>query len=96
VLAGLLVRAGDQTRAETVLKELEAGELNEQSSALTIYHLLCGDIEEAVRWAESAIRQKEQMVTMLLLPRPWGPTLRRSGRWPQLARILNLSLEGEQ
>jgi TolB-like protein len=90
VLAGLLVRAGDHLRALEMLKKLEGGELSEACSAFTIYHLLCGDMDEAVDWAEKAIRRKEQMVTMVLLPKPWGAMLRRSARWPQLARMMNL------
>jgi serine/threonine-protein kinase len=90
LLAGLLVRAGNQARAREVLKELEDGDRSERCSAFTIYHLLCGEIEQAVDWTEKAIRRQEQMVTMLLLPKPWGPMLRRSPRWPQLAAMMNL------
>jgi len=90
LLAGLLVRAGNQARAREVLKELENGDRSERCSAFTIYHLLCGEIEQAVDWTEKAIRRQEQMVTMLLLPTPWGPMLRRSRRWPQLAAMMNL------
>lgn len=90
LLAGLLVRAGNQARAREVLKELEDGDRSERCSAFTIYHLLCGEIEQAVDCAERAISRKEQMVTMLLLPTPWGPMLRRSRRWPQLAAMMNL------
>src|SRR5262249_33766856 len=81
VLAGLLFRAGDQARAQTLLTELQARESQEQCSALTIYHLLCGELEKAAEWAEAAVRRKEQMVTMLLLPKPWGTMLRRAARW---------------
>jgi TolB-like protein/Tfp pilus assembly protein PilF len=87
LLAGLLVKAGDPARARVVLGELEG---SERCSAFTIYHLLCGELELAVDWMEKAIRRKEQMVTMLLLPTPWGPMLRRSPRWPQLAAMMNL------
>ena len=90
LFAGLLIRDGDQARAQEVLKELGDGERSEAGCAFTVYHLLCGEIEQAVDWAEKAIRRHEQMVTMLLLPTPWGPILRRSPRWPQLARMMNL------
>jgi eukaryotic-like serine/threonine-protein kinase len=95
LLAGLLVKAGDPTRAREVLGELEDSKRSERCSAFTIYHLLCGEIEQAVDWMQKAIRRQEQMVTMLLLPAPWGPMLRRSPRWPQLARMMNLP-EGAQ
>jgi eukaryotic-like serine/threonine-protein kinase len=90
LLAGLLVRAGDHERAREVLKELSDGDRSERCSAFTIYHLLCGEIEQAVDWTEQAIHRQEQMVTMLLLPKPWGPMLRRSPRWPALAKMMNL------
>ena len=90
LLAGLLVRAGDQSRAREVLKELEDDGRSERCSAFTIYHLLCGETEQAVDWMERAIRRQEQMVTMLLLPTPWGPMLRSSPRWPELSRMMNL------
>jgi serine/threonine-protein kinase len=90
LLAGLLVRAGNPARAREVLRELEDSDHSERCSAFTIYHLLCGEIEQAVDWMEKAIRRQERMVTMLLLPTPWGPMLRRSPRWPQLAGLMNL------
>lgn len=93
LLAGLMVRAGNHARAQEVLKELEDDDHNEHCSAFTIYHLLCGEIERAVDCAERAIRRKERMVTMLLLPTPWGPMLRSSSSWPRLAKLMNLPQE---
>jgi tetratricopeptide (TPR) repeat protein len=90
LLAGLLVRAGNHVRAQEVLKELGDSRRSEGCCAFTIYHLLCGEIEQAVDWAEKAIRRQEQMVTMLLLSTPWRPMLSRSSSWPQLARMMNL------
>jgi eukaryotic-like serine/threonine-protein kinase len=90
LLAGLLARAGNPARAADILN-LEERKTNEYCCALAIYHLLCGEFEQAADWLEKAIARKEQMVTMLLLPRPWGPLLRRSARWPQLARKMNLA-----
>jgi serine/threonine-protein kinase len=90
LLAGLLTRAGDTERARELIEKLQEGDPNELCCAFTIYHLLCGEIEQAVEWAQKAIERQEQMVTMLLLPRPCGPMLRRSPRWPALARKMNL------
>ena len=90
LLAGLLVRAGDKARAREMLKDLGEGDRSEHCSAFTVYHLLCGESEQAVDWLERAIHRREQMVTMLLLPKPWGPMLRRSPRWPAFARKMNL------
>ncbi len=90
LLGGLLVRAGHQARAQEVVKDLHDSNWSGRCSAFAIYHLLSGEIEEAIDWTERAIEQHEQMVTMLLLPRPWGPLLRRSSRWPRLAKRMNL------
>jgi serine/threonine-protein kinase len=90
MLAGLLVKAGNHTRAAEVISELGGGERREGRCALAIYHLLCGDIEQAAEWMETAIQRHEQMVTMLLLGRPWGPMLGRSERWPKLSKMMNL------
>ena len=90
LLAGLLARAGQSERAREVLKEFGEGEPSERCSAFTVYHLLCGEIEQAVDWTLKAVERQEQMVTMLLLPKPWGPMLRGSSRWPLLAKKMNL------
>jgi hypothetical protein len=90
LFAGLLVRAGDQARAREVLGELEDTRFSERCCAFAIYHLLGGEIEQAADWTQRAIEAHETMVTMLLLPRPWGPLLRTSQRWPALARMMNL------
>jgi len=90
LFAGLLLKAGNHARAQEVLKELGNGKRNEGCCAFAIYHLLRGEIEQAVEWTEKAILRQEQMVTMLLLPKPWGPMLRRSPRWPKLAKMMNL------
>jgi hypothetical protein len=47
VLARLLVRAGEQTRAAKLIGDLGDGHGNTASAALTTFHLLCGDVEKA-------------------------------------------------
>ena len=59
--------------------------------ALTIFHALCNDPEQAASWFDPAIDQRHPFVPMLLLTRPYLPVLRASSRWPMLARRLNLS-----
>ena len=90
VLAGLLVRAGEQTRAAELIGDLGDGDGNATPAALAIFHLLCGDVEKAAEWTEKALDQRHNMVAMLLLAPPWKPLLRTSARWPKLARIMNL------
>ena len=91
LLAGLLVRTGDRTRAAELIKQLGDGQVNAAPVALAIFHLLCGEVERAAEWTEKALERKHNMVAMLLLTPPWKPLLTASSRWPKLARIMNLS-----
>jgi tetratricopeptide (TPR) repeat protein len=90
LLAGLLVKSGDRDRAAELIGKLEDGSANGAPVAFVIFHLLCGEIEEAAAWMEKALEQRHNMVVMLLLAPPWEPMLRTSTRWPKLARIMNL------
>jgi eukaryotic-like serine/threonine-protein kinase len=90
LLAGLLVRNGDRARAAELLDGLGDGQANGAPVAFAIYHLLCGEIEKAAEWTKRALEQKHPMVAMLLLTPPWGPLLRSSVSWPNLAKMMNL------
>jgi TolB-like protein/Tfp pilus assembly protein PilF/predicted Ser/Thr protein kinase len=90
LLAGLLLRNGDRTRAAELVKGLGDGRANAAPVAFAIFHLLCGEVEKAAEWTEKAVEQRHNMVAMLLLTPPWKPLLRTSARWPELARMMNL------
>jgi hypothetical protein len=53
------------------------------------YHLVRSEIDAAADWAEKAIRQREPLVIYLLLV-SLAEELRRSSRWPALAKMMNL------
>jgi len=53
------------------------------------YHLICSEIEQAAGWAEKAIEQRESSIIYFLL-HPLARPLRRSSRWPALAKMTNL------
>lgn len=53
------------------------------------YHLVCSEFEQAAAWAEKAIEQREPWAIFLLMP-PLAKDLRRSSRWPALAKMMNL------
>jgi tetratricopeptide (TPR) repeat protein len=88
LLAGLLVKSGDRTRAAELMRGL--GDGRAATVAFAIFHLLCEEIEKAAEWTEKALDQKHNMVAMLLLSPPWKPLLRSSARWPKLAKRMNL------
>jgi tetratricopeptide (TPR) repeat protein len=90
LLAGLLLRNGDRTRAEELVKGLGDGRANAAPVAFAIFHLIRGEVEKAAEWTEKAVEQRHNMVAMLLLAPPWKPLLCTSARWPKLARMMNL------
>ena len=94
LLAGLLKRCGDRTRAAELVGGLGDGRANAAPVAFAIYHLLCGEVEKAAEWTEKSIEQRHNMVAMLLLTPPWKPLLRSSARWPKLAKMMNLPEAG--
>jgi len=92
-LAGVLARTGDVSRAQAVLSKLGSGEAPGVPIALAVYHLLCGEIDQAANWVEKAIEQREPGI-LFLLRQPLAQTLRSSQRWPALAKMMNLAEPG--
>jgi serine/threonine-protein kinase len=90
LLAGVLWRQGKEARARDLIASLDSTAY-ETPVALTIFHALCNDPEEAARWFDRAVDQRHPFVPMLLLTPPYLPVLRASSRWPMLARRVNLS-----
>jgi serine/threonine-protein kinase len=89
-IAGLSKLAGDAARSDSILEKLGDGTANGASLAFTYYHLVCSEIDKAAHWAETLIEQREPMLLFLLMF-PFGKDLRRSSRWPALAKIVNLA-----
>jgi len=90
VLAGVLFQQGHVARAHELIASLDAAEYD-TPVALTMFHALCNDPEEAARWCDRAIDQRHPFVPMVLLTPPYLPVLRASSRWPALARRVNFS-----
>ena len=90
ILAGVLMRAGDAHEAATVLQKLGDGQAYGAPLAFVIYYLLCSQIELAADWTEKAIEQRDAALTSYL-QLPQLKELRRSSRWPALAKMMNLS-----
>jgi serine/threonine protein kinase len=90
ILAGVLMRAGDAREAATVLHKLGDGQAYGAPLAFVIYHLLCSQIDLAAEWTEKAIEQRDAALTSYL-QLPQLKELRRSSRWPALAKMMNLA-----
>ena len=60
-----------------------------RSSARSVYHLLCGDIDTAADWVEKSIDERDHSMMFYLRFVVCQP-LRASHRWPKIARMLNL------
>jgi tetratricopeptide (TPR) repeat protein len=84
LLAGLLAQAGEKDRAEELLATI-AGT---SPMATTVYHLVCSEIDAAIKCFERDIK----------LRHPGAPAfaggffkpLRAHPRWPKLAKMMNL------
>jgi eukaryotic-like serine/threonine-protein kinase len=88
-VAGLLMLSGGTGRAEAVLETLGGGTAPGAPLGFIHYHLTCSEIEQAAGWAEKAIEQREPAIIYFLLL-PLMKDLRRSSRWPALAKMMNL------
>jgi len=85
IFAAVLRRTGDTSRAEEVLQKLrDAPESYGVPRALCIFHLCCGEIEQAADWAEKSVEQRDSFSPGLLA------ACRSSPRWPALAKMMNL------
>jgi serine/threonine-protein kinase len=84
-LAALLLRAGDTSRADTLLEKLRRGEICGSPTGLAVFHATGGDFDRALDWAARAIEERHP-----LLVRTMRPLLRADPRWPTLARMMRL------
>src|SRR5262249_28275348 len=86
-LAGLLELTGDASRAEAVLGKLGDGTDYGAPFGFVYYYLVGSDIGQAADWAAKAIEQRDPTVRFLPLL-PLAKDLRRSSRWPALAKMM--------
>jgi serine/threonine-protein kinase len=87
MLAGALVKLGDRTRAEALIRAM--GDAPRPIFGRVLYHLLCGDIDQAADWYERAINGRDPFA-LVFADGPLGSTLRQSSRWAKLARMMNM------
>ncbi len=89
-LAALLQRSGDNAGATTMLGKLADTAAYGVPIGWMNYYLLVSEIELAADWAAKAIEQRDATLHGFLLF-PYARKLRRSTRWPELAKKMNLS-----
>jgi tetratricopeptide (TPR) repeat protein len=91
LFAGILIQSGDQGRAAQLVAKLKAqsGDAYGTPMALTVFHAMCGETDEAADWFEKAIEQRDPAVVGYLRT-PLMKVLRSSPRWPGLAKLMNL------
>ncbi len=86
-LAAALQRTGDAARAEEVLRDLRnSPEDYGAPRGLVIFHLLCGEIDQAADWLEKCIEQRDGLAPS----HRWSFEACALPRWPALATMMNL------
>jgi tetratricopeptide (TPR) repeat protein len=89
LFAGALSRKGEIEKAERLLRELSDATAYGAPLGMAIYHDSRREFDQAADWLEKAIEQRDPNT----LPASCGPHRSRyvaNGRWPALARLLNL------
>lgn len=89
-LAAMLQRSGDHASADAMLGKLADSAANGVPVSWMNYYLLVQKIDLAADWAAKAIEQRDALLRGFLLF-PYARKLRRSARWPELAKKMNLS-----
>jgi tetratricopeptide (TPR) repeat protein len=88
LLAGVLKRAGHADRAQELFQIL-ANMPGQRHWGMVLYHMICKDQDAAVEWLEQSIEQRDLM-TIIQIRSPLAALMRACGRWPALARQINL------
>jgi tetratricopeptide (TPR) repeat protein len=88
LLAGLLWRAGETNRAESVLAQRPPDAYG-GPVVRVCFHLILGEIDRALEWAEQAVEQRMFSLITLVL-RPNQKFFRHAPGWPALLAKMNL------
>jgi tetratricopeptide (TPR) repeat protein len=91
LLAGVLKRAGNVSRAEELRQRLNP-EAFGAPLGLFLFYLVCSESDAAAGWAEKAVEQRDPRIVLilLLLRGPFLDIWRSSARWAALAKKMNL------
>jgi serine/threonine-protein kinase len=94
LLAAVSRLSGDARRSDALLEKLRSGPAYGRPLALATYHLCCAEIDAAADCTERAIAERHPALFFFL--RAHGHELLRSSRWPALAKMLKLALDGSR
>ena len=94
LLAGVLRQMGHVDRARDLFAQMSTMP-GQRHWGMVLYHLVCGDTEDAVRWLERAIEERDLM-TIIQIRSPLAAQMRAHPRWPALAREINLPAPGRE
>jgi TolB-like protein/cytochrome c-type biogenesis protein CcmH/NrfG/predicted Ser/Thr protein kinase len=86
-LAGALQRTGQTARAAEIVGAL--GNDPRPPIGMAMYHMLCGNLEEAIDWYERSVEQHDPFTLVFAATRLIGE-LRHTPRWPGIAARMNL------
>jgi eukaryotic-like serine/threonine-protein kinase len=90
LLAGLLrITGGDSERVAALLRRLD-GRVYGTPIALAIFHLICGDLDQAADWVAKSAEERYVGTLFFINGTRLGDALRTSERWPALAKMMNL------
>lgn len=90
LLAGLLVRAGERTRADDLIAQLrDKPDRLGRAGGMFLYHAICAEVDAAADWFEKAVEQRDPLL-IPWLRLPLVKPMRESLRWPKIARMMNL------
>jgi serine/threonine-protein kinase len=89
LLAAACRASGDIARSEELIETLRPGRAYGTPLGLATFHLAYGDIDACADWTERAIAERHPAIFFFL--RAHAHALRKSARWPTLARQLNLT-----
>jgi serine/threonine-protein kinase len=93
LLAAVLRQMGHGDRAQDLFNRLRTMP-GQHHWGMVLYHLVCGDTEDAVAWLARAIEQRDLM-TIIQIRSPLAAQMRAHRRWPELAREVKLPASSE-
>jgi len=90
LLAGLLRRAGDTTRAADLMARAGSAEEYGNAVGYALYHLASGETDRAFEFMQLLGDQRHPFLMMIIVGGPYAPALRASSHWPSFARRIRL------
>jgi TolB-like protein len=90
ILAGALVMAGERARAGELMAKIGSPDNYGVPTAMTFFHLLCGELDSAAAWSEKAVEQRDPRI-VLGLQLPMAAAFRADSRGRSVLRSMNLT-----